>query len=168
MAISRFFHVSLCVSDLARSLEFYRDVLGFAVTGRAVFEGEAISRLLALGECRLRAAFLARDGIRLELACFERPVGGPPSPPPRPNQIGLSHLTFAVDDLVVTLQSLRDRGVEVLGETRCELGPGVSACMMRDPDGLLIELYQHPVGVASPYEPAIGAGGGEVDAPDRS
>jgi catechol 2,3-dioxygenase-like lactoylglutathione lyase family enzyme len=65
---------------------------------------------------------------------------------------GFAHLTFAVDDLPSTLQSLRDRGVTVLRETLSDLGPGVSGCMILDPDALPIELYQCPAGVASPFD----------------
>jgi len=151
MAISQFYHVSLCVADLARSVAFYRDVLGFRVAGEFSFTGPAISRVLAVEDCKLTAAFLARDGMRLELMAFERPSPPPPAPA-RNDRVGLAHLTFAVDDLTSTLQSLRDRGVEVLAETQAELAPGVLACTVRDPDGMLLKLYQYPAGVASPYD----------------
>jgi catechol 2,3-dioxygenase-like lactoylglutathione lyase family enzyme len=152
MAITQFYHVSLCVADLSRSVAFYRDVLGLRVAGEFDFAGPEIGRVLAVGDCRVKAAFLSRDGIRLELLAFERPAALRPGEPAANNRLGLAHLTFSVDDLDATLQSLRDRGVPILSETRAELGPGVAACSVRDPDGLLIELFQHPAGVASPYD----------------
>jgi glyoxylase I family protein len=152
MAIVQFYHVSLCVADLSRSVAFYRDVLGLRLAGEFDFEGPEIGRALGVGDCRVKAAFLARDGMRLELIAFEQPSTPSPAGPAVNNRIGLAHLTFSVDDLGSTLQSLRDRGVTVLAETRAELGPGVQVCSVRDPDGLLIELYQQPAGVASPYD----------------
>ncbi len=57
-----------------------------------------------------------------------------------------------VDDLATTLHSLRDRGATVLEETAVEPAPGVASCLVLDPDGFPIELYQVPAGVASPWD----------------
>jgi catechol 2,3-dioxygenase-like lactoylglutathione lyase family enzyme len=154
MAITRFYNVSLCVSDLSRAVRFYRELLGFRLATRLELAGPVIGRSLGIGDCEAEVAFLERDGLHLELIGFRRPASQASAVAPEANRVGLSHLTFAVDDLASTLQSLKDRGVGILGETMTELGPGLASCLIRDPDGLLIELYQVPPGVASPYDPA--------------
>src|SRR6185369_2275341 len=95
---------------------------------------------------------LERDGMRLELVAFARESGGPLGREDagalraRTDRPGLSHVTFAVDDLRSTLHSLRDRGVRVLEETLVEQANGASTCLVEDPDGLAVLLYERPVG----------------------
>jgi len=66
-SIQRFSHVGICVSDLERSLAFYRDALGFREVGRLDVTGEAPETLLGLRDVDLEAVFLERDGVRIEL-----------------------------------------------------------------------------------------------------
>lgn len=151
MAIVRMLHVALCVSDLDRSLAFYRDLLDFAVVGGADHGGDAARDTLGLtrDDAGFTSAVLGRDGVRLELVCF---AGAPPIAEPRPaDRVGLSHLAFAVDDLDSTVHSLRDRGLEVDAPPRRQ-APGVASCLARDPDGNLIVLYQAPAGTSSPWD----------------
>src|SRR5437867_2141421 len=77
--LERLTHVGLCVSDLERSLRFYRDLLGFRPVKEIEVEGEPADTLLGLRDVKLRAAYLERDGVTLELLRFARP----PAPPPR-------------------------------------------------------------------------------------
>jgi hypothetical protein len=123
LAIVGFLQLSLCVRDLERP---------------------ASAPSATLASSSGRAVVVSRDGLRIEL--FELDAARPAAPQvadPSP-----LHLVFAVDDLDSTLHSLRDRGVEVLEETRTRFAPGVVACFVRDPDGLPIQLYQAPFPVA--------------------
>jgi catechol 2,3-dioxygenase-like lactoylglutathione lyase family enzyme len=62
------------------------------------------------------------------------------------NRLGLTHLSFLVDDLDATLGRLESLGGQVLPETRIEPGGGVSAVFLTDPDGTLVELVRQPHG----------------------
>ena len=75
--IQRLTHVGIGVSDLERSLRFYRDLLGFAPEHELEVEGEPTDTLLRLRGTKLKAVYLARDGVRIELLHFASP------PPPR-------------------------------------------------------------------------------------
>jgi catechol 2,3-dioxygenase-like lactoylglutathione lyase family enzyme len=136
-------HHGLCVSDLERSLAFYRDGLGFAEVSRLRFEDAGTQRLLGLAGAQLDAVYLRRDGTTLELLHFPRPgtqLGGPPRPM---NQVGLTHLSFLVDDLDAVLARLRGLGASVLEETRLAgRGRGPGAIFVTDPDGTRIELVE--------------------------
>jgi len=151
MAVVQFHHVSLCVRDLARSQRFYRDLLGCRQVADLSFAGEASSAALGLPAGELRSVLLERDGMRLELIAFTVASEAAGHVPPAPNRPGLSHLTFAVDDLRSTLHSLRDRGVEVVDATHVEHGGGVATCLVRDPEGIPVLLLQQPAGVLTPY-----------------
>jgi len=150
----RLTHVGICVSDIERSLRFYRDLLGFREEHSLEVAGEPSDTLLRLRGVALRAVYLTRDGVRIELLRFASPP-----PPPRHaramNEPGLTHLSFRVADLDATLGALRAAGERVLEETVIRI-PEVqaAACMVADPDGQLIELVQ------SPGDPGAPPGGG--------
>jgi catechol 2,3-dioxygenase-like lactoylglutathione lyase family enzyme len=152
MAIVQLLQVSLCVRDLDRAVRFYRDLLGCRATADLAFEGAAPAASLGLRAGGFRSVLLERDGMRLELIAFSESAGatepGDVQSSIAPNCPGLSHVTFVVDDLQATLQSLRDRGVAVREETFVEQAGGVATCLVRDPEGLLVLLYQRPAGVA--------------------
>jgi catechol 2,3-dioxygenase len=116
-------HVHLKVSDMERSLRFYRDVLGFEVVQR-------------MGE---GAVFLSAGGYHhhLGLNTWESKGG---SPPPR-GSTGLYHVAIRYPDrrsLADALLRLRGAGVPLEGAA----DHGVSeALYLQDPDGNGVELY---------------------------
>jgi catechol 2,3-dioxygenase len=117
-------HVHLKVADLERSLGFYRDVLGFDLTGR-------------LGE---EAAFLSAGGYHhhIGLNTWESRGGSPPPP----GTTGLFHAAIRYPDraqLADALGRLVEARIPVDGAT----DHGVSeAIYLRDPDGNGVELYR--------------------------
>ena len=116
-------HVHLKVSDLERSLRFYRDVLGFEVT-------------LRYGDS---AAFLSAGGYHhhIGLNTWES-LGG--SPPPQ-RATGLFHTAILYPDraaLADALRRLQKAGIALDGAS----DHGVSeALYLRDPDQNGVELY---------------------------
>jgi catechol 2,3-dioxygenase-like lactoylglutathione lyase family enzyme len=146
----RLTHIGICVSDLHRSVRFYRDLLGFRHERDLEVAGEPSDTLLRLKDVALKAVYLTRDGVRIELLRF----ASPPAPAPRAramNEHGLTHLSFRVADLDETLAALRAASERVLDETIIRLPDfGAAACMIVDPDGQLIELVQSPGDPARP------------------
>lgn len=142
--IQRLSHIGICVTDLERSLCFYRDLLGFVPEHELDIGGEPVDRLLRLHDTRLRAIYLVRDGVRIELLHFASPPGPPARERPM-HEPGLTHLSFRVADLRATLDALRAAGARVLEETVLEFPEvGAGAAFVADPDGQLIELVQRP------------------------
>jgi catechol 2,3-dioxygenase-like lactoylglutathione lyase family enzyme len=146
----RLTHVGICVSDLERSLRFYRDLLGFRFEHELAVEGEPSDTLLRLRDVKLHATYLVRDGVRIELLRFASPA----APPPRTRTMhehGLTHLSFRVANLDATLAALRAAGERVLEETVIRFPEFQSAaCFVIDPDGQVIELVQAPGDPAAP------------------
>lgn len=158
MPISRFSHVGLCVSDLERSLRFYRDGLGFREVGRLHTRGERVDVLLGLARADVSARFLERDGTRLELLRVE-PMGAPARAPRPMNRPGLTHLSLRVEDLDAALHRLESAGGHALEATRVDDPEhGVAAVFVLDPDGTRVEL------VRAPGDPSLPPGAG-MDAP---
>ena len=116
-------HVHLKVADLERSLKFYRDVLGFAITQRY----------------GTQAAFLSAGGYHhhIGLNTWES-LGG--SPPPR-GSTGLYHVAILYPTRALLADALRRvlaAGIELDGAS----DHGVSeAIYLRDPDENGVELY---------------------------
>jgi catechol 2,3-dioxygenase-like lactoylglutathione lyase family enzyme len=145
MSVLRLSHVGLCVSDLERSLAFYRDALGFREVSALEVSGAETDRLLELEGVELRAVYLERDGARIELLCFDSPPSSA-EPTRRPlNRLGLTHLSLRVDDLDAAIRAVERAGGSCLEATRIE-NPRFEtrAVFVVDPDGQRIELLQTP------------------------
>jgi catechol 2,3-dioxygenase-like lactoylglutathione lyase family enzyme len=136
-------HLGICVSDLERSLAFYRDALGFAVESELSVDGEPSETLLRLRPVRLRAVYLVRDGVRIELLHYASPGHAGDGSPRAMNQLGLTHLSFRVEDLAATAAKVEAHGARVLRDTLID-NPQLRAKAMfaTDPDGTLIELVE--------------------------
>ena len=143
MTIRRFSHVGICVSELERSLAFYRDALGFRAVHRFEVAGEAPATLLGLTDVDLEAVFLERDGVRIELLSYRVPPPRGDGEPRPMNALGLTHLSLRVDDLAGTITALEQAGARVLHETRTWNSDRASGAVFAvDPDGTRIELIQ--------------------------
>ena len=140
-------HTGFNVSDMERSLEFYRDLLGLEVTNDLVFEGEILEQMTAQKNPRGRIVFLGNGDSRhmLELIQWLSPVGEPTNLPAI-NGVGLSHLGLRVDNVDEFYNSLSARGVRFINppavrEDAVYPRPQ-KLCLMKDPDGNVIELIE--------------------------
>jgi glyoxylase I family protein len=144
MPIERLTHVGICVSDLERSLRFYRDALGCKEVGRLEMARGAADTLNGMQGVRVRAIYLERDGWRLELIAFAEPGWiGPQAPRPM-NQLGLTHLSLRVADLDAACAQIEAAGGGLLPETRVGRPGRTRAIMAHDPDGMRLELVEGP------------------------
>lgn len=136
-------HFGICVRDLERSIRFYRDGLGFVEAGGLEIAGEPIASVMEIPDVDLRAVYLDRDGVRIELLYF--PVQGTVGPADaRPmNQPGLTHFTLRVDDLDEAIAKLEPLGAIVLPHTRVHDPTfGSDIVYVTDPDGTRLELVR--------------------------
>jgi catechol 2,3-dioxygenase-like lactoylglutathione lyase family enzyme len=136
-------HLGVCVSDLEAALRFYRDALGFEVASELTVKGEPSETLLRLSDVELRAVYLRRDGVTLELLHYASPGHTGDGTPRAMNALGLTHLSLRVDDLAALEADLAARGFQVLRDTRIdEPSLRARAVFVTDPDGTLIELVE--------------------------
>jgi catechol 2,3-dioxygenase-like lactoylglutathione lyase family enzyme len=134
-------HVGICVSDIDRSIRFYRDALGFSYVSDLEVAGEPSDTLLRLKDVALKAVYLERDGFRVELLYYASPARKPAPRARAMNDLGFTHLSFRVSDFEATLAALRAAGATVLEETIVRVpGGDPLAAFFTDPDGVLIEL----------------------------
>src|SRR5215831_380138 len=91
-------HVGLTVSDLARSVAFYRDLLGFHVAyERGEVTAEYMPRLVGIPGARLKIVGLDVPGLHLDLVEYIEPQGAKSAGPTF--DVGNLHIGFSVDDL---------------------------------------------------------------------
>jgi lactoylglutathione lyase len=78
--------------------------------------------------------------LAVELLYYVTPAPtGQPSE--RRNQLGLTHLSFYVDDVDVTAAALVAAGGTIIESTRTTL-EGIDLLFLRDPDGVRVELMK--------------------------
>src|SRR5215469_4414633 len=134
-------HVAIGVSDMARSLPFYRDALGLQVmldTEEKVGNGS-------------RHAVYMRWGAGQGFLVLSQTLGREPSGKPlRLHQVGLHHFAFWVDDLEKRVEKLKSLNVKIIvppyaadsiayGE---KSGGKVLTCLFEDPDGTILQFDQ--------------------------
>jgi lactoylglutathione lyase len=130
-----FNHVGLCVSDTERSRRFYEGLLGFEYWWELDPPDEGTDQLLQLNKpIGLHATYLIRDGLVLELLTYSHRALRAGSNRVM-DQLGLTHLSLSVSDLVDVLESVESYGGSVIESTVSE-----QSAMIRDPDGQLLEL----------------------------
>lgn len=138
-------HVVFYVKDLARSLAFYRDLLGFQEIGTTF--GSA-------------AAALTSGRTHHELLLIEV---GPVPRPPSGRRLGLYHIGIKVgdslDELRAAKEELERAGVTISGMSDHTVSQSL---YITDPDGNEVELYvdadpaiweKDPEAVLSPIKP---------------
>lgn len=138
----RLTHIGLCVSDVARSEQFYCSAMGFEVVGRMTVEDDATAQLLDVPGLILDLVYLQRDGFRIELLGYARPgVVGAAGPRPM-NNLGFTHLSFRVDDADRVVDAIVAHGGRALEVRTVTFGGGNRGLMATDPDGNLLELIE--------------------------
>src|SRR5689334_18220989 len=142
MAIKRMDNVGIVVDDLAATIDFFRE-LGLELEGQATIEGEWAGRVTGLGDQHVEVAMMVTpDGhSRLELSRFVKPLVIADHRNAPVNALGYLRVMFAVDDIDGTLERLRKRGAQLVGEV-VQYQDVYRLCYIRGPEGLLIGLAQ--------------------------
>lgn len=148
MAIIGAQHTCYTVRDMARSLAFYRDLLGFELLHeRPAVTSTYFRKIIGFPDSVVHAAYLRIPGTDhcLELFEYKHPRGIPQDL--TPNNPGSSHVAYLVDDIKALYERLKAAGVEFISEPiYLDEGPNVGGwdVYMKDPDGIIIELHQPP------------------------
>ncbi|HUG61542.1 MAG TPA: VOC family protein [Methylomirabilota bacterium] len=135
-------HVGLNVTDLGRSLDFYRTIFGFEIAAHSEADGRGF-------------ALLTLDG-QIVLTLWKQSSGTFPADRP-----GLHHLSFQVDsiDLVRAYEArVREAGGDILHDGIVPHGEGMDSggLYFTDPDGIRLEVFS-PSGAAVAAAPTPGA-----------
>jgi glyoxylase I family protein len=140
-------HTGITVSNLERSLAFWRDVLGFELSHTAHQTGELAKQITGIADAEIKLAVLKTPGgHKIELLEYLAPPDRKRADF-RPCDLGHVHVALLVDDLEAVLEMIAASGWRVGGKPQTlTTGPnaGKRVVYVRDPDGTTIELMQPP------------------------
>lgn len=142
-------HIGLTVTDLDRSIKFYRDLLGLSYKGYMYMEGESTDKLFNGEDIRAKVCYLSpKEGAGcpdVELIEFER--GEVKRDTPSLFKTSISELCFAVEDIEEFYAYLLEKDVRVMSKPQAfdssDYGFGKSkAIYFYDPDGNILEAIE--------------------------
>jgi len=126
-----FIHASIRVSNMERSVQFYTQLLGLAIT-RKMEIPQTNAELVFLQDPQAKGATLEltfyRDQKKFLQADYEDRL--------------FDHLAFQVADMNRTIEAMRKAGVTITDEPYRLNPQGSLIAFVEDPDGTLIELIQ--------------------------
>ncbi len=146
---SHIYHVGLTVSDMDRSIAFYRDVLGLQFQGDLLMDGPETEAMFRRKNCRARVAYLnssEKTGMPpVELIQFVDADVEKQSADLFTTSV--SELCFYTEDIEAMYQRLQEHQVDCLSAPQSfdftASGFGKSkAFYFRDPDGIILEMMQ--------------------------
>jgi catechol 2,3-dioxygenase-like lactoylglutathione lyase family enzyme len=145
-------HTGITVSNLERSLTFWRDVLGFELSHTAHQTGEMASEITGVAGAEIKLAVVKTPGgHKIELLEYLAPPDRT-DVDLRPCDVGSVHVALIVDDLDAILSAITASGWKAAGKPQTlQSGPnaGKRVVYVRDPDGTTIEFMQRPEAVDS-------------------
>lgn len=143
------YHVGLTVSDLDKSIIFYRDILGLKFIGEILMEGEETDTLFQRKNCKARVAYLnGSDELHMppvELIQFlDAEIQNTPADL---FSTSISELCFYTKDIDKIYTHFLEHHVECLSAPQnfdfTTSGFGKSrAFYFKDPDGIILEMMQ--------------------------
>ena len=141
-------HTGITVSNLERSLGFWRDVLGFEYSHSAHQKGGMAEQITGVKGAELKLAVVkAPGGHKIELLEYAAPIDRRAESALRACDVGFVHVAFVIDDLDAVLKRIALSGWRAAGTPEMlTVGPnaGKRVVYVRDPDGTTIEFMQQP------------------------
>ncbi len=144
-------HTSFTVANLDKSVAFFRDLLHLELVYTREIRDDYFGRIVGFPGCTVKAALLRIPNANHHVELFEYVSPPGQSYQPRPCDPGSSHISLLVDDLPALYKQLHSKGVTFVSEPiKLTAGPsqGGYGLYLRDPNGILIELFQPPPRVA--------------------
>ena len=149
-------HIAMCVADLDRSLHFYRDLLGLTVRLHTTQEmarrpgAESAEMYQKPRESRTVANVWFDDPDTTEpfLVLTSHPGSDVEGEPIKLDQIGISHISFGVEDVRAYAEELMAKGAPLAGtlEDFTNDQGVMRTFFVYDPDGILVQFDQGPGG----------------------
>ncbi|WP_288694891.1 VOC family protein [uncultured Brachyspira sp.] len=143
-------HIGITVSNIEKSIHFYKDILGLTFKCEAMMEGKETDLLFNMKGVKVKIAYLnGSDNIiapPIELLQFINEEAKKDTS--QLNKISISEICFRVENIDEMYKHLIKNNVECLSEPQYfdfeNYGFGKSkALYFRDPDGIILELMEN-------------------------
>lgn len=137
-------HVGISVSNIERSIDFYRDMLGMQQLSDVFpFSGPDFEDIMALDGAQGRMCVLSSGDLQVELFEFSAPASTAKDPNYSVGDRGISHFGIEVADIDSLYRRLQEAGVRIHSPIKTFFS-GTRAIYARDPDGNVFELVESP------------------------
>jgi len=135
-------HTAISTPDLERSLQFYRDLLGFQQIFNSGWKrgAKAADDITGLKDSAATLAMLKASNVCIEIFQYSSPQAKPGDPRRPACDHGITHLCLEVNDIQSEYERLKAAGV--LFHCPPQSMGGVTATYARDPDGNIVELLE--------------------------
>ncbi len=136
-------HASFTVSNMEKSIKFYRDILGLelkwdSLAAGVKFKGEGADKVTNCPGAELRIVFLSAGSNRIELV--EYTPAGKQQVGNKASDTGSAHVCFQTDNIEELYQKL------LANKARLHCAPqqldNAKVMYFRDPDGIILEAAQ--------------------------
>ena len=147
LTVYGFNHTAFVVSDLDRTINFFKELLGFELASRAPRDPKAIEGMTGLGGVDIEIAYLRGLGHWIELIRYKAPSNRGKTLP-KIFQDGAGHIAFDVADIQAAVDASADYGLKPIGEiVTIDQGPnqGRKVVYLQSPDGLSVEFIEVPL-----------------------
>jgi catechol 2,3-dioxygenase-like lactoylglutathione lyase family enzyme len=135
-------HVGIVVKDLAKTTDFWTNLLGFKLQIDAIEQSPYIDELLGIPNPGLRTVKLIdENGFIIELLEFAN----------YPAKViwegslvttGLTHIALTVDDLGSLTTKLKENNFKFISEIKKSPNGAVKVVFVKGPEGLMLELVE--------------------------
>ena len=141
MGVTKVNHTGISVTDMERSLGFYRDVLGLElVMDMDVDRHAGLDTVVGMTDTIGRVVMLAAGDSLVELWCYANPAGRPLPADYKPADRGVTHVALEVNDV----DAMHTR--VVAAGFRAKSAPvdlGIhKTCYVHGPDDEIVELLE--------------------------
>lgn len=141
MTITRVNHTGISVSDMDRSLTFYRDLLELDVIFDSDVPGnERLSSVVGMANARGRVVWLRAGDTMIELWQWDNPVGRALASDYNPSDKGVTHFALQTDNVDELYRKVTDAGYHA-NTTPQDLGLHKTT-YIKGPDGEIIEILE--------------------------
>jgi len=139
-------HTGITVTNLEKSIAFYRDILGLTLTKVEPERSTRGEKLGVPGAVIQLAVLEYAEGCSVELIEYKTPPSPGEYAPPI-NMPGSVHIAFKVDDIAAQIKKMEAHGVSFIGGPEpCVIDEGPIAgwkwIYFKDPDGTNLEFIE--------------------------
>jgi catechol 2,3-dioxygenase-like lactoylglutathione lyase family enzyme len=158
---THFYHVGLTVSDVERSFDFYREVIGLSLANHTAAESlptsgaggdgpspfitirsDAFDTLTHNPGCEVKYCYLQSDDGRFVLQLVQYTAGGGDAVELRHQKPGTPHMCFYVDSIEESRSELQRRSDVRITSEVVHFPPNLYNFYIEDPDGVPIEFIE--------------------------
>lgn len=134
-------HTGIVVTDIEKSIDFYRQYFGFEVQKDMIEYGEYIDNFCSLKDVKVRTVKMAlENGDMIELLDF---VSHPQQNSDKQiNNIGCTHIALTIENLDELYSEMVSDGISFNCVPQFSPDGQAKATFCTDPDGTFIELVE--------------------------